>query len=139
MKRIVIVAGARPNFVKIAPLMEQFAAARQAGSPLETLLVHTGQHYDAKMSHLFFEQMGIPRPDVNLEVGSGSHGQQTGDVMMRFEPVVRELLTQHYDPGYAGSTRRNFQKFGESKTIAPKDRSTGAMAELALKIVQEAA
>ena len=57
----------------------------------------------------------------------------------QFEPVVRELLTQHYDPGYAGSTRRNFQKFGESKTIAPKDRSTGAMAELALKIVQEAA
>jgi len=90
MKRIIVVAGARPNFVKIAPLMEHFARAQQAGSAVETLLVHTGQHYDAKMSHLFFEQMGIPKPDVNLEVGSGAHGQQTGEVMIRFEPVVRD-------------------------------------------------
>jgi len=89
-KRILVIAGARPNFVKIAPLMEQFAIAKKKGAALETLLVHTGQHYDAKMSHLFFEQMGIPKPDVNLEVGSGSHGQQTGDVMIRFEPVARE-------------------------------------------------
>lgn len=90
MKRILVVAGARPNFVKIAPLMEQFALAKKGGAALETLLVHTGQHYDAKMSHLFFEQMGIPRPEVNLEVGSGAHGQQTGEVMMRFEPVVKQ-------------------------------------------------
>ncbi len=91
-QRIIVVAGARPNFVKIAPLMEQFAAARsrsaKGGVPLETLLVHTGQHYDAAMSHLFFEQMGIPRPDVNLEVGSGTHAQQTGEVLARFEPVA---------------------------------------------------
>ncbi len=90
MKKILVVAGARPNFVKIAPLMEQLALARQHGVAVETLLVHTGQHYDAKMSHLFFEQMGIPKPDVNLEVGSGSHGQQTGEVMIRFEPVARD-------------------------------------------------
>jgi UDP-N-acetylglucosamine 2-epimerase (non-hydrolysing) len=89
-KRILVVAGARPNFVKIAPLMEQFAATRNRGASLSTLLVHTGQHYDAQMSRLFFEQMGIPRPDVNLEAGSGSHGQQTGEVLIRFEPVVRE-------------------------------------------------
>ena len=90
MKRILVVAGARPNFVKIAPLMEQLAAAKARGAQVETLLLHTGQHYDAKMSHLFFEQMQIPAPDVNLEVGSGTHGQQTGEVMIRFEPVVRD-------------------------------------------------
>ena len=89
-QRIILVAGARPNFVKIAPLMEQFAAARARGAAIETLLVHTGQHYDAAMSNLFFEQMQIPRPDVNLEVGSGTHAQQTGEVLARFEPVVRD-------------------------------------------------
>jgi UDP-N-acetylglucosamine 2-epimerase (non-hydrolysing) len=89
-QRIIVVAGARPNFVKVAPLMEQFAEARARGAAIETLLVHTGQHYDAAMSHLFFEQMGIPRPDVNLEVGSGTHAQQTGEVLARFEPVVRD-------------------------------------------------
>jgi UDP-N-acetylglucosamine 2-epimerase (non-hydrolysing) len=88
MKRILVVAGARPNFVKIAPLMEQLATRRAQG--VETLLVHTGQHYDEAMSRLFFDQLGIPRPDVNLEVGSGSHGQQTGEVLARIEPVMQE-------------------------------------------------
>lgn len=83
-----MVAGARPNFVKIAPLAEQLGVARTRGA--EMLLVHTGQHYDEAMSRLFFEQMGIPRPDVNLEVGSGSHGQQTGEVLSRIEPVMQE-------------------------------------------------
>lgn len=86
--RILVVAGARPNFVKIAPLMEQLAAQRARG--VEALLVHTGQHYDEAMSRLFFDQLGIPRPDVNLEVGSGSHGQQTGEVLARIEPVLLE-------------------------------------------------
>jgi UDP-N-acetylglucosamine 2-epimerase (non-hydrolysing) len=86
--RILVVAGARPNFVKIAPLMEQLAARRASG--VETLLVHTGQHYDEAMSRLFFDQLGIPRPDVNLEVGSGAHGQQTGEVLARIEPVLLE-------------------------------------------------
>ena len=87
-KRVLVVAGARPNFVKVAPLMAQLAAALEHG--VQTLLVHTGQHYDEAMSRLFFDQLGIPRPDINLEVGSGSHGQQTGEVLSRMEPVLQE-------------------------------------------------
>jgi UDP-N-acetylglucosamine 2-epimerase (non-hydrolysing) len=87
-KRILVVAGARPNFVKIAPLMQHLAAHQTSG--VATRLVHTGQHYDEKMSRLFFDQLGIPRPEVNLEVGSGTHGQQTGEILVRFEPVVAE-------------------------------------------------
>jgi UDP-N-acetylglucosamine 2-epimerase (non-hydrolysing) len=79
------VVGARPNFMKIAPVVE---ALRQAGVP--QYLVHTGQHYDEKMSWLFFEELGIPVPDVNLEVGSGSQAAQTAEIMRRFEPVLLE-------------------------------------------------
>ncbi|MEO6810606.1 MAG: UDP-N-acetylglucosamine 2-epimerase (non-hydrolyzing) [Isosphaeraceae bacterium] len=86
MTRIIVVAGARPNFMKVAPLM--WEVGRRAN--VEACLVHTGQHYDQKMSELFFEQLQIPRPDVNLEVGSASHAVQTAEVMKRFEPVVRE-------------------------------------------------
>jgi UDP-N-acetylglucosamine 2-epimerase (non-hydrolysing) len=82
--KIINVAGARPNFVKIAPLMSAFEAA---GS-IETLLVHTGQHYDKEMSELFFDQLEIPRPDVNLGVGSASHAVQTAEIMKAFEPVL---------------------------------------------------
>lgn len=86
--RILVVAGTRPNFVKIAPLMKHL---RQEGeAPVDVLLVHTGQHYDKAMSRVFFNQLEIPRPHVNLEVGSGSHGRQTGEIMLRFEPVVEE-------------------------------------------------
>ena len=63
-------------------------ALRERG--VRQTLVHTGQHYDADMSDVFFAQLGMPAPDVNLEVGSGSHAQQTAEIMMRFEPVVRE-------------------------------------------------
>ena len=87
MIKIICVCGARPNFMKIAPLMKAFAAA----GGFETLLVHTGQHYDEKMSQLFFEQLAIPKPQVNLEVGSGSHAVQTAEIMRRFEPVVLEF------------------------------------------------
>jgi UDP-N-acetylglucosamine 2-epimerase (non-hydrolysing) len=83
---IVHVVGARPNFMKIAPILA--ACASRPG--LRATLVHTGQHYDESMSRLFFEQLAIPRPDVNLDVGSGSHAQQTAAVMQRFEPVLRE-------------------------------------------------
>ena len=83
---IVNVVGARPNFMKIAPLM----AAFRARAEVRPLLVHTGQHYDARMSQLFFEDLGIPRPDLNLEVGSGSHAAQTAEIIRRFEPVVTE-------------------------------------------------
>ena len=86
--RVLVVAGARPNFVKIAPLMEHLVGRRASG--IASLLVHTGQHYDEKMSRLFFDELGIPRPDINLEVGSGSHAQQTAEVMKRFEPVCLE-------------------------------------------------
>jgi len=84
--RIVNVVGARPNFMKIAPLM----AAYKACPGIEPILVHTGQHYDAAMSQLFFEQLGIPAPDVNLGVGSGSHAAQTAEIMRAFEPVLLE-------------------------------------------------
>lgn len=81
--KILCVCGARPNFMKIAPLME--ALARRAG--VEALLVHTGQHYDDRMSRCFFDDLGIRQPEVNLEVGSGSHAAQTAEIMRRFEPV----------------------------------------------------
>jgi UDP-N-acetylglucosamine 2-epimerase (non-hydrolysing) len=84
--KIINVCGARPNFMKIAPLM----AAYRAEPSIRPLLVHTGQHYDAKMSQLFFDELEIPRPDINLEVGSGSHAQQTATIMQRFEPVLAE-------------------------------------------------
>jgi UDP-N-acetylglucosamine 2-epimerase (non-hydrolysing) len=78
------VVGARPNFVKIAPLLREMERRPQ----IEPLLVHTGQHYDAQMSDGFFEALSIPAPDVNLGVGSGSHAQQTAEVMKRIEPVL---------------------------------------------------
>jgi UDP-N-acetylglucosamine 2-epimerase (non-hydrolysing) len=84
--RIVAVAGARPNFMKIAPLMWEIGRR----SNVEAHLVHTGQHYDERMSRLFFEELGIPRPDADLGVGSGSHAVQTAEVMRRFEPVLLE-------------------------------------------------
>ena len=81
------VAGARPNFMKIAPLMKALG-----GRPgVRPVLIHTGQHYDERMSRLFFEQLGIPRPDLNLEVGSASHAVQTAEIMRRFEPVVDQF------------------------------------------------
>ena len=82
--RIVNVVGARPNLMKIAPLMDAYARAPE----IRPLLVHTGQHYDANMSELFFRQLGIPEPDLNLEIGSASHAVQTAEIMKAFEPVV---------------------------------------------------
>jgi len=81
---IVGIVGARPNFVKIAPI----AAALAADGRLHLQLVHTGQHYDAALSDSFFADLSIPRPDINLEVGSGSHAVQTAEVMTRLEPVL---------------------------------------------------
>ena len=84
--KIINVAGARPNFMKIAPLMEAFGPA--AG--IEAMLVHTGQHYDERMSDLFFRQLGIPEPDINMGIGSASHAVQTAKIMEAFEPIVLE-------------------------------------------------
>ena len=82
-----MVAGARPNFMKIAPLMKALA-----GDPgFEAVLIHTGQHYDDNMSGQFFRDLGIPAPQYHLEVGSGSHAQQTAEIMRRIEPVLEEL------------------------------------------------
>ena len=88
--RILHVVGARPNFMKAAPVM----AAVSGWTPIKQVLVHTGQHYDANMSDVFFRQLGMQMPDVNLEVGSGSHAQQTAEIMARFEPVVLERWPQ---------------------------------------------
>lgn len=84
MIKILNVAGARPNFMKVAPLIRALAAA----GTFEQRLVHTGQHYDASMSQVFFDELGIPTPDVNLEVGPGERLAQIDRIMERFEPVV---------------------------------------------------
>lgn len=88
--KVLLIAGARPNFMKIAPLMWEI----QRRNDVDAFLVHTGQHYDEKMSHRFFDELQIPAPDVNLEVGSGSHAVQTAEIMKRVEPV---LLQQRPD------------------------------------------
>ncbi len=84
--KILNVVGARPNFMKIAPLMGEYSRHKN----IHAILVHTGQHYDEIMSNLFFSELGIPEPDINLEVGSGSHAVQTAEIMKRFEPVLVE-------------------------------------------------
>jgi len=87
MIKIICVCGARPNFMKIAPIMRAF---KENGN-FDTLLVHTGQHYDENMSRLFFDELNIPKPDINLEVGSNTHTTQTAEIMKRFEPVVQDF------------------------------------------------
>jgi UDP-N-acetylglucosamine 2-epimerase (non-hydrolysing) len=85
MLKIINVVGARPNFMKVAPIV---AAMRRREKDFAPLIVHTGQHYDAAMSDAFFRDLELPEPDVHLDVGSGSHAAQTAAVMQRFEPVV---------------------------------------------------
>ncbi|WP_029646302.1 non-hydrolyzing UDP-N-acetylglucosamine 2-epimerase [Methylomicrobium lacus] len=89
--KLLIIAGARPNFMKVAPIIQQIrrhsADVANYGTQLEYRLIHTGQHYDEKMSHIFFDELGISAPDINLGVGSGSHAEQTANVMTQFEPI----------------------------------------------------
>jgi UDP-N-acetylglucosamine 2-epimerase (non-hydrolysing) len=85
MLRIINVVGARPNFMKIAPVIEEM---RRRPDRIEPILVHTGQHYDESMSDSFFEDLQIPQPDINLEVGSGSHAEQTARIIIAFEQVL---------------------------------------------------
>ena len=85
-----IIAGARPNFMKVAPIIRALETRAAAGGPLRYRLVHTGQHYDPRMSGEFFTQLGIPEPHVNLEVGSGSQAEQTGAIMVRYERLLLE-------------------------------------------------
>ena len=85
MQPVMCIVGARPNFMKMAPILRALAAHEP---PIPALLVHTGQHYDASMSDRLFADLRLPRPDLNLEVGSGSHAVQTAEVMKRFEPAL---------------------------------------------------
>src|SRR6185437_5424191 len=82
---IVHVVGARPNFMKVAPVVTALTKYN-----FRQTLIHTGQHYSQGMSDIFFEQLEIPRPDVNMEVGSGTHAAQTAEVMIRFEGVIKD-------------------------------------------------
>lgn len=87
--KVMLIAGARPNFMKVASIVEAIRRVQRGGKEtLDLILVHTGQHYDEKMSKTFFKDLGIPEPSINLEVGSGSHGVQTAEIMKRFEPVL---------------------------------------------------
>src|SRR5918997_230873 len=83
---VLCVAGARPNFMKIKPVMEALGARA-----VQMTLVHTGQHYDPSLSAVFFDELGLRPPDYHLDVGSGTHAQQTARVMLAFEPLVEEL------------------------------------------------
>lgn len=92
--RLTIVAGARPNFMKIAPIIRAISQANLQGAGLQFRLVHTGQHYDKKMSQDFFDQLGIPEPDANLAAGGGTQAEQTAAIMIGFE---RELMSNPTD------------------------------------------
>lgn len=85
MLKVLLIAGARPNFMKVAPI---YAEMKRRSDEFAPMIVHTGQHYDAAMSDAFFEDLGMPRPDIHLGVGSGSHALQTARIMTEFEPVV---------------------------------------------------
>jgi UDP-N-acetylglucosamine 2-epimerase (non-hydrolysing) len=90
--KILSVVGARPNFMKIAPFIraiDNYNLKNDGG--IEHILVHTGQHYDVRMSEAFFSSLSIPDPDINLEIGSGSHAEQLGNTMIAFEKVLLEL------------------------------------------------
>ncbi len=94
--KLLNIVGARPNFMKIAPIIHALNNYnRSAKRPIDHLLVHTGQHYDEKMSKLFFEDLNIPKPDIDLEVGSGSHAEQTAEIMKRFEKICLNECPTH--------------------------------------------
>lgn len=92
--KITIIAGARPNFIKIAPIINAIKKKQNEGSEISFRLVHTGQHYDKNLSETFFEELNIPQPDINLEVKSGTQAEQTGAIMVAFE---KELLQNPCD------------------------------------------
>ena len=93
MRHITIIAGARPNFMKIAPISHAILKAQQEGKNINYRLIHTGQHYDKKMSGDFFEQLEIPEPHANLESGGGTQAEQTANIMVRFESELLENPT----------------------------------------------
>ena len=87
MKKVISVVGARPNFMKVAPIHK---AIQKYPDKINHLICHTGQHYDAKMSKIFFEDLQLPEPDFYLGVGSGTHAEQTGRIMIEFEKILLE-------------------------------------------------
>ena len=87
MNHITIIAGARPNFMKVAPIIHEIKKRKSEGVDIDYSLVHTGQHYDKKMSGDFFEQLNIPEPDANLSAGGGTQAEQTGAIMIRFKSI----------------------------------------------------
>jgi len=91
-KMIDLIAGARPNFVKIAAITSAVIEEQKKGGALRFRLVHTGQHYDVEMSGKFFTQLGIPEPDIHLGVGSGSQAEQTAKIMLGYESVLKEKI-----------------------------------------------
>src|SRR2546427_12315120 len=92
--KLTIVAGARPNFVKIAPLIHEIQRVQDKGAHISYRLVHTGQHYDPKLSSIFFNELQIPEPHINLAVGSGTQAEQTAGIMVGFE---KDLLQNRSD------------------------------------------
>jgi UDP-N-acetylglucosamine 2-epimerase (non-hydrolysing) len=92
--RISLIGGARPNFMKLAPIIHELEKAKKLGAALEYRLIHTGQHYDDKLSKIFFEQLNIPDPDVNLGAGSGTQAEQTARIMIEFE---KDLIANPVD------------------------------------------
>ena len=93
--KIDLIAGARPNFMKIAPIIDAIKVAQSNGEKIEFRLVHTGQHYDKNMSGSFFEQLGIPLPDINLEAGGGSQAEQTAKIMIGYESLLQKDSTDY--------------------------------------------
>jgi UDP-N-acetylglucosamine 2-epimerase (non-hydrolysing) len=88
LRPVMCIVGARPNYMKMAPILRALAAHRPA---LPHVLIHTGQHYDREMNDQLFDDLELPRPDVNLGVGSGTHAVQTAEVMLRFEPELERV------------------------------------------------
>ncbi|MFM7428960.1 MAG: UDP-N-acetyl glucosamine 2-epimerase, partial [Flammeovirgaceae bacterium] len=86
--KIDIIAGARPNFIKIAPIIDAIKAKKADGFDINYRLVHTGQHYDRNMSGRFFDELGIPNPDINLEIGSGTQAEQAAGIMVGYEKLL---------------------------------------------------
>ena len=94
MNHITIIAGARPNFMKVAPIIHEIKKRKAEGVNIDYSLVHTGQHYDTNMSALFFDELQIPQPAFNLQIGSGTHAVQTAKMLIGIEEL---LLSEKVD------------------------------------------